>query len=171
MDIDEKRKHRKKKSDKNVLFNQHYTASNINSAFICFLRGKQIVRINIETIPILNNRDWMGCDYWKVIIIVFEYGKKTLEKEFSIEPCNFYDIELPISQSLKNDEDTIERIHRRHVLDRLKKTPIPNPIVIFDGKRWSSCSNPQQERIEKIIWDECLINVNRILFKTVFQAC
>jgi len=37
MDIDEKGKHREKKSDKNVLFNQHYTASNINSAFICFL--------------------------------------------------------------------------------------------------------------------------------------
>lgn len=37
MDVDEKRKHREKKSDKNVLFNQHpLLTSNINSAFICF---------------------------------------------------------------------------------------------------------------------------------------
>jgi len=117
-------------------------------------------------IPVSHVRDWMGCDYWKVTILVFEHDKKTTEKEFSIEPCNFYDIEVPISQSLENDEDAIERIHRRHVLDRLKKTPIPDPVIIFDGKRWSSCTQRQQERIEKIIWDERLINVNRILFKT-----
>ena len=112
----------------------------------------------------------MGCDYWKVIILVFEYDKKTMEKEFSIEPCNFYDIEVPISKSLENDEDAIERIHQRHVLERLKTMPIPDPVIIFDGKRWSSCTQRQQERIEKIILDERLVNVNRILFKTDFQA-
>ena len=111
----------------------------------------------------------MGCDYWKVITIVFEYDKKTLEKEFSIEPCNFYDIEVPISQSLENDEDAIERIHRKRVLERLKTMPIPDPVVIFDGKRWFSCTQKQQERIEKMIYDERLIIVNRILFKTSFD--
>ena len=125
----------------------------------------KLENLNIETIPVLNDRDSMGCDYWKVIILVFEHNNKTLEKEFSIEPCNFYDIEVPISQSLENDEDEIEKIHRIHVLERLKKTPIPDPVVIFDGKRWS-CTKGQQDRIEKIIWDEGLTNINRILFKT-----
>jgi hypothetical protein len=121
--------------------------------------------MNIETIHILNNRDWMGCDYWKVITIVFEHDKKTLEKEFSIEPCNFYDIEVPISKSLENDEDEIERIHKRHVLERLKKTPVPEPVIVFDGRNWS-CSERHQTRIEKMILDEHLTNINRILLKT-----
>jgi hypothetical protein len=111
----------------------------------------------------------MGCDYWKVIILVFEHDKKTTEREFSIEPCNFYDIEVPISKSLENDEDAIEKIHRVHVLERLKKTPIPDPVVIFDGKRWS-CTKGQQERIEKMIYDERLTNINRILFRTTFEG-
>ena len=160
MDIDKKCEHCEKKSDENVLFNQHpLLASNINSVFICFFTDEHR---NIST---FNNRDWMGCDYWKVIILVFEHDKKTTEKEFSIEPCNFYDIEVPISESLENDEDEIERIHRRHVLDRLKTMPIPDPVVIFDGRKWS-CTQRQQERIEKMIYDERLIIVNRILFKT-----
>ena len=118
----------------------------------------------------------MGCDYWKTLTITIEHVKNhklnILEKEFSIEPCNFYDIEPIISNSLENDEASIERIHKRRVLERLRLTPIPEPIILFANGRWNTDYEKYRGRVEKMIDDNDIENIKIILLKTTFQcAC
>ena len=115
----------------------------------------------------------MGCDYWKILTITIEFVKNhkmiILEKEFSIEPCNFYDIEPIISNSLENDEASIERIHKRRVLERLRLTPIPEPIILFANGQWSN--EKYRNRVEKMIDDNDIENIKIILLKTSLQLC
>ena len=116
----------------------------------------------------------MGCDYWKILTVIIEhmvnYKLVTFEKEFSIEPCNFYDIEPIISNSLENDEASIERIHKRRVLERLRLTPIPEPIILFVNGQWSPVCEKYRGRVEKIIADNDIENIKIILLKTTFQC-
>ena len=118
----------------------------------------------------------MGCDYWKILTVIIEhmvnYKLVTFEKEFSIEPCNFYDIEPIISNSLENDEDdAIEKIHKRRVLERLRLTPIPEPIILFSNGHWSPVCEKYRGRVEKIIADNNIENIKIILLKTSLQLC
>ena len=115
----------------------------------------------------------MGCDYWKILTITIEFVKNhkmiILEKEFSIEPCNFYDIEPIISNSLENDEDdAIERIHKRRVLERLRLTPIPEPIILFANGQWTPVCEKYRSRVERMIDDNDIENIKIILLKTSF---
>jgi hypothetical protein len=116
----------------------------------------------------------MGCDYWKILTVIIEhvvnYKLVTFEKEFSIEPCNFYDIEPIISNSLENDEASIERIHKRRVLERLRLTPIPEPIILFANGRWTPVCEKYRDRVEKLIDDNDMQNIKIILLKTSFQC-
>ena len=117
----------------------------------------------------------MGCDYWKILTVIIEFVKNhklnILEKEFSIEPCNFYDIEPIISNSLENDEASIERIHKRRVLERLRLTPIPEPIILFANGQWTHVCEKYRNRVEKMIDDNDIENIKIILLKTTFQLC
>lgn len=114
----------------------------------------------------------MGCDYWKILTVTIEYMQnhklKTVEKEFSIEPCYFYDIELTISNSLENDEATIERTHRIRVLKRIQMTPIPEPIMLFNAGHWNN--EKYRARVENIIDCENIQNIKTILLKTSFEC-
>jgi len=109
----------------------------------------------------------MGCDYWKTIDIVIEYMENhkliTIEKEFSIESCNFYYIKI------NSDDRTSERTHRLKVIECLKATPIPEPITLFYNGIWNADYIIHKERAEFITKD--IFNIRRILLKTSYQIC
>ena len=107
----------------------------------------------------------MGWDYWKTIEIVIEYMENhkllTITKEFSIESCVFSDIKLDFS------EPAAERKHRMRVFERLRSTPIPEPIVLFYNGIWNDTQDAYKERAKLFTKD--IENIRRILLKTSFQ--
>ena len=108
----------------------------------------------------------MGWDYWKITTIVFECDNEIVEeKEFSIEACNFYDIEVDFS------DPAIERKHRMRVFERLRATPIPEPILLFYNGFWTPVCEKYKDRVEKMIEYKNMKNIRRILLKTSLQLC
>ena len=107
----------------------------------------------------------MGWDYWKITTIVFECDNEIVEeKEFSIEACNFYDIEVDFS------DPAIERKHRMRVFERLRSTPIPEPLILFANGMWNMNYEKYKDRVEKMIDDNNMQNIRRILLKTSLQC-
>ena len=111
----------------------------------------------------------MGCDYWKIMEITIENMENfrliTTKHEFSIEPCNFYDIEVDYN----NCEATCQRKHAAKVAERLRAICIPDPANIYSNGSWNPDYLHYKNRIEKLVEDKQ--NIKRILLKTYFQIC
>ena len=115
----------------------------------------------------------MGCDYWKVLTVKIEYIENykliIVEKEFSIEPCIFYNLEVKYSNDLENDDAIVEQRHRARVLECLRLTPIPEPIILFSYGMWNTDYLKYKQRTEELVGD--IPYLRRITLMKKFQIC